>query len=133
MTFFFDFLMDIAGTSSPAKEYLYKLEEYKKQASTTKDAYKRLSLETGISSNSFRLVTSKKGLARNSRSLATLCLMYAHQNLPVCFKEFIELASIFAKKEEDKYFSYRFVSDFVDRHTGILLKKNGKSHHQSVV
>ena len=57
--------MDIAGTSSPAKEYLYKLEEYKKQASTRKDAHKRLSLETGLSSNSFRLAASEEGSSKN--------------------------------------------------------------------
>ena len=44
--------------------------------------------------------------------------------MPLSFNEFIELTSIFAKEEEGKYFSYSFVSEFVDRHTDVLLKRN---------
>ena len=61
--------MDSTDTSSPAKEYLYKLEEYKKQAFTRKDAYKRLSEGTGLSINSFRIAANKEGLTKTGRSL----------------------------------------------------------------
>ena len=43
--------MSSAATSAPAKEFLYKVDEYAKEASTRKDAYKLVSLETGSSTN----------------------------------------------------------------------------------
>jgi len=130
--------MSSAVTASPAKEYLYRLEEYKKQASTRKDAYKRVSLETGLSSNSLRLAASRTGQTKTGRSLkyafseeeekalVTVCLMYARQNMPLTLKDFIILASIYAKREEGHYFTYPFVSDFVERHSDVLKKKEGK-------
>ena len=131
-------MMSSATTSSPAKEYLYKLEEYTKEASTRKDAYKRLSLETGLSSNSFRVAATRSGLTKTGRSLkyafseeeekalVALCLMYARQNMPLTIKDFIELASLYAKKEEGHYFSYSFVSKFVKRYSHVVMKKEGK-------
>ena len=130
--------MNSAATSSPAKEFLYKVNEYAKEASTRKDAYKLVSLETGSSCNSLRLDASRSGLTKTGRSLkyafseeeekalVTVCLMYARQNMPLTIKDFIELASIFAKKKEGHYFSYAFVSDFVKRHSDVLKKKEGK-------
>ena len=60
------------------------------------------------------------------QALVTLCLMYARQSMPLTLKDFIELASIYAKKEEGEFFSYAFVSDFVGRHSDVLKKKKGK-------
>ena len=115
--------MSSAATSSPAMDYLYKLEEYAKEATTRKEAYNRLSLETGLSSNSFRLAASRSGLTKTGRSLkyafskeeenalVAVCLMYARQNMPLTIKDFRELASIFAKKEEGNFFFELFCSE----------------------
>ncbi len=116
--------MSSAATSAPATEFLYKVDEYAKEASTRKDAYKLVSFETGSSTNSLRLAASRSGLTKTGRSLkyafseeeekalVTVCLMYALQNMPLTIKDFIELASIFAKKEEGHFFFVPFCLRF---------------------
>ena len=46
--------------------------------------------------------------------------------MPLTIKDFIELASLYAKKEEGHYFSFSFVSKFVKQHSDVLKKNQGK-------
>ena len=123
---------------SPAKEQLYKFDEYSSQASTRSGAYSRMSMESGSSAGALRVAASRAGLTSPSHSLkfafsmeeeialVVVCQLYARQGTPLSVIDFIKLASHFAKKEEGKLFSRHFVDDFIDRHDDVLCKAKGK-------
>ncbi len=127
-----------AEQRSPAKEHIYKVEEYAMQATTRKGAYQRVSEETGTSTSALYMAASRAGLTSPSHSLryafteeeekalVTVCLLYARQGTPLTITEFIVLASNFAGRDESHYFSRHFVSSFVSRHSDSLSVRTGK-------
>ena len=66
---FFYCLMSSEDKPSPAREYLYKLDDYKMRAYKRKYAYERPAADTGPSSNAFRLAVSRSGATKIGRSL----------------------------------------------------------------
>ena len=119
--FFFYLLRMSAATRSPAKEHLYKLEEYSSQASMRDGAYSRMSAESGSTVSALRAAASRAGLTSPSHSLkfafsleeekalVVVCLLYARQGARLSIIDFIKLANHFAKKEEGTSFSRHFV------------------------
>ena len=122
----------------PAKAYLYELQEEIKRSPTRKHALARVAGRNGISANALRMAAERAGLTSPANSLklafsqqeeealVLTCLLYARQYTPLSIQSFIDLASIYAKKEKDQYFSYHFVYDFVERHSDELRLSEGK-------
>lgn len=120
------------------KEFLPRLVEYMRSATTRDEAYQRLADELGVSVEAVRNAASKAGLTtsnhtlrytfseREEEILVCACLIYARQGTPFTVPVFIDVARILAERDEDHPFSRHFVSDFVERHRDALCMDNGK-------
>ena len=58
--------------------------------------------------------------------LEAACVFHARQGIPLTYEEFIDIATLFAKRDEDHRFSREFVKGFVKRHESVLCGGGGK-------
>ena len=120
------------------KDCIPQIEEYVKQGFSLTKAFEQVSQETGVSLAALRMAFWREVKESPRRSfkfafteeeekvLVAACMIHAHQGIPLTFRDFIEMASIFAKRDANRPFSRQFVYDFIDRHQDVLCKKNGK-------
>ena len=87
------------------KEMLNRVKWYMSNASTRGEAYRKISVEYGISEGTIRNAASQMDITSPSHSLryilsvkeedalVAICTKYAHRNMPLSIPYFIELVS----------------------------------------
>ena len=120
------------------RDALALVDKYASRSPTRKDAIRLASQETGCSVGAIRTAACREGKRRPRDSvrkafskkeemlLEMICVIYARQGMPLSYNDFIELASIFAKKDKKHPFSRKFVSGFLRRHDKVLQNSYGK-------
>ena len=58
--------------------------------------------------------------------LEAVCVIHARAGRALSESDFIELASIFAGRDEKHQFSHQFMLSFIDRHKNVLFRDDGK-------
>ena len=121
-----------------AQEALPLVDKYATRSSTRNNAYGRVSQELHVSVGALRTAAWREGKKRPRRSLKfafsekeeklleMICVIHARQGIPLTYSDFIDVASIFAKKDKKRPFSRKFVDGFINRHKDVLCKKRGK-------
>jgi len=124
------------GKSQPARECLDDFCRYAAEASTRKGLYGRMLTENGVKKAALCMAAKRAGAVSPTHSLkftfseeqeealAVVCLLHARQGTALRIRDFIELASFLAGKKDGHKFSYRFVHEFVSRHSASICIKS---------
>ena len=121
-----------------AQDALPLVDKYANRSPTRNNVYGRVSQELRVSVGALRTAAWREGKKRPRRSLKfafsekeeklleMICVIHARQGIPLSYSDFIDLASIFAKKDKKHRFSRKFVQGFISRHHTVLLSGRGK-------
>ena len=121
-----------------ARDALYLVDKYASRSPTRKDAFRLASEESGVSVGALRTAAWREAKKRPRRSLKCafsekeemllemICVIHAREGIPLSYSDFIDVASIFAKKDKNHPFSRKFVEGFLSRHKDVLTGRRGK-------
>ena len=126
------------GKTVRGKDCILFVEECMKRAISRKDAIRLAAEFYDVSENCVRIALWRKAKTSPYRSLKyafseeeeklleAVCVIHARGGRALSVSDFIELASIFAGRDEKHHFSPQFVRSFVKRHKDVLFLDNGE-------
>ena len=135
----FEFCLSMFPTKPPrARDVLSLVDKYASHSPDRSTAYLKASRKSGVSVAALRSAASRAGKEKPRRSLKcafseeeedlleAVCVLYARRGKPLSYNDFIDIATKFAKRDEEHRFSRIFVKEFVRRHESVLRISSGK-------
>ena len=126
------------GEAVSGKDCIPFVEECMKRAISRKDAIRLVAELNDVSVNTVRMALWRKAKTSPYRSLKyafseeeeklleAVCVIHARGGRALSMPDFIELASIFAGRDENHRFSRQFVLSFIERHKEVLFLDRGE-------